>query len=219
MSRAVPAHGVDDGAARALADDGATRALADDGARSHGADDGAAATAVGDRTGEVLDGGGPGGVDVVRVTSRAQLEQCWEVRTEVFVVEQHVPLAEEIDDLDTAATTTHVLAVERTTGRALGTGRLLSDPAHAGEVHLGRLAVRAAARRTGLGARLVVAIEALALAGHAEPAGAALEVTVVLSAQESAMGFYRRLGYEVVDGERYLDAGIWHQDMRRRVRA
>lgn len=166
------------------------------------------------------------GVEIVRVTTRAQLEQAWEVRTEVFVHEQGVPVEEEIDDLDTAPTTTHVLAVDEA-GTVLGTGRLLSDPAHPGEVHLGRLAVRAAARGLGVGARLVVAIEGEALAGHgAEPGtgagagpgtGADLAVTVILSAQEAAMGFYRRLGYTVVSGERYLDAGIWHQDMARRV--
>ena len=27
------------------------------------------------------------------------------------------------------------------------------------------------------------------------------------------MGFYRSCGYEVLEGERYLDAGIWHRDM------
>lgn len=176
---------------------------------------------------EVLDDGA--GVTVVRVTRRDELERAWEVRTEVFVHEQHVPVEEEIDDLDTAPSTTHVLALDDATGEALGTGRLLSDPAHAGEVHLGRLAVRAAARGRGIGARLVIAIEALALAGHGvrrESAGAGddgavtdanLAVRVVLSAQESAMEFYRRLGYDVVTGERYLDAGIWHQDMARSV--
>ena len=49
-------------------------------------------------------------VVVERVTSRAELEQAWEVRLEVFVSEQGVPLAEEVDDADTAATTAHVLA-------------------------------------------------------------------------------------------------------------
>ncbi|GAA4286817.1 GNAT family N-acetyltransferase [Georgenia daeguensis] len=163
------------------------------------------------------------GVTIVRVTERAQLERAWDVRTEVFVHEQHVPLEEEIDDLDTAESTTHVLALDDT-GGAVGTGRLLTDPAHPGEVHLGRLAVRAAARGQGIGARLVVAIEALALAEHAvtrdgpETGGRPrLAVRVVLSAQEVAMEFYRRLGYEVVTGERYLDAGIWHQDMARTV--
>ncbi|WP_447925507.1 GNAT family N-acetyltransferase [Georgenia muralis] len=159
------------------------------------------------------------GVDVVRVTRRDQLEDAWTVRMEVFVGEQGVPAEEEVDDLDTAPTTTHVLAVDRASGAPLGTGRLLADPAHPGEVHLGRLAVRAAARGTGLGARLVVAIEAIALAEHAVGDDGPLAVTVVLSAQESAMGFYRRLGYEVRTGERYLDAGIWHQDMARTVTA
>ncbi|MPV37698.1 GNAT family N-acetyltransferase [Georgenia subflava] len=173
---------------------------------------------------DVLESGD--GVTVVRVDTRAGLEQAWDVRLEVFVTEQQVPLEEEVDDLDTASTTTHVLAVDDARGRALGTGRLLSDPGHPGEVHLGRLAVRAEARGRGIGARLVVAIEALALAEHAVSAGPsdaggpdtrALAVTVVLSAQESALEFYRRLGYSVVSGERYLDAGIWHQDMARTI--
>ncbi|PFG38393.1 putative GNAT family N-acyltransferase [Georgenia soli] len=190
---------------------------------------------------EVLHSGD--GVRVVRVSEREELELAWDVRTEVFVHEQHVPVEEEIDELDTAASTTHVLALDEVTGEALGTGRLLSDPGHEGEVHLGRLAVRAAARGRGIGARLVIAIEGLALAGHAAaesgtPArpgatgpgatnGATgngtsddpgtLRVRVVLSAQESAIGFYRRLGYEIVSGERYLDAGIWHQDMAHTV--
>jgi len=172
------------------------------------------------------------GVSVVRVSGPDELELAWDVRTEVFVHEQHVPVEEEIDELDTAATTAHVLALDEVTGEALGTGRLLPDLAHAGEVHLGRLAVRVAARGRGIGARLVIAIEGLALAEHAtaelgtaerpgsaaaqpstEDGGTALQVRVVLSAQESAIGFYRRLGYEIVSGERYLDAGIWHQDM------
>jgi predicted GNAT family N-acyltransferase len=191
------------------------------------------------------------GVTIVSVTERAQLERAWDVRTEVFVHEQHVPIEEEIDDLDTAESTTHVLALEAATGAAVGTGRLLTDPAHPGEVHLGRLAVRAAARGRGIGARLVIALEALAVAGHGvrsdgstsdgdgpvadgdspgavgdgAAAGAGgttradttLAVRVVLSAQETAMEFYRRLGYDVVTGERYLDAGIWHQDMARTV--
>ena len=29
------------------------------------------------------------------------------------------------------------------------------------------------------------------------------------------MGFYERCGYRVLNGHRYLDAGIWHQDMAR----
>ena len=146
-----------------------------------------------------------------------------DVRLEVFVGEQAVPFALEIDARDFLATTVHVLAVGAD-GAALGAGRLLRDPARPGRVHLGRLAVRRIARGTGLGARLVAALEAaaptaLALApgagapGPAIPGGAG--ITVVLAAQEQAMGFYERCGYREVGGGRYLDAGIWHRDMAR----
>lgn len=160
-----------------------------------------------------------------------------DVRLEVFVGEQAVPFALEIDARDFLATTIHVLAVGAD-GAALGAGRLLRDPARPGRVHLGRLAVRRIARGTGLGARLVAALEAaaptaLALApGAGAPGSSALAlapgagapgpaiprgagITVVLAAQEQAMGFYERCGYREVGGGRYLDAGIWHRDMAR----
>ncbi len=146
-----------------------------------------------------------------------------DVRLEVFVGEQAVPFVLEIDARDFLATTVHVLAVGAD-GAALGAGRLLRDPVRPGRVHLGRLAVRRIARGTGLGARLVAALEAAAptalapapgagASGPAVPGGAG--ITVVLAAQEQAMGFYERCGYREVGGGRYLDAGIWHRDMAR----
>ena len=146
-----------------------------------------------------------------------------DVRLEVFVGEQAVPFVQEIDARDFLATTIHVLAAGAD-GAALGAGRLLRDPARPDRVHLGRLAVRRIARGTGLGARLVAALEAaaptaLALAPGAGASGPAIPgvagITVVLAAQEQAMGFYERCGYREVGGGRYLDAGIWHRDMAR----
>lgn len=148
-----------------------------------------------------------------------------DVRLEVFVGEQEVPFIEEIDARDFEATTWHVLA-SGADGVPLGTARLLLEPEHPGQVHLGRLAVRRATRGTGLGARLVAAVEAAALEHTAAPLDAETAVaavvpkgtgavTVVLSAQEQAMGFYERCGYRSMSGECYLDAGIWHQDMAR----
>ena len=146
-----------------------------------------------------------------------------DVRLEVFVGEQAVPFVQEIDARDFLATTIHVLAAGAD-GAALGAGRLLRDPARPGRVHLGRLAVRRIARGTGLGARLVAALEDAALKGAASAAlapgdGAAVPgdggITVVLSAQERAMDFYERCGYRETGGGRYLDAGIWHRDMAR----
>ena len=142
-----------------------------------------------------------------------------DVRLEVFVIEQGVPFSLEIDARDDLATTIHVLA-RGADGAPLAAGRILADPEHPGLVHLGRLAVRRVCRGTGLGARMVAAIEDAAWRRAAvaqEDGGAA--VTVVLSAQEQAMGFYARCGYTAVGGERYLDAGIWHRDMARTVLA
>ena len=146
-----------------------------------------------------------------------------DVRLEVFVGEQAVPFVLEIDARDFLATTVHVLAVGAD-GAALGAGRLLRDPVRPGRVHLGRLAVRRIARGTGLGARLVAALEAAAPTALAPAPGAGASgpaipgvagITVVLAAQEQAMGFYERCGYREVGGGRYLDAGIWHWDMAR----
>ena len=141
-----------------------------------------------------------------------------DVRLEVFVGEQAVPFVQEIDARDFLATTIHVLAAGAD-GAALGAGRLLRDPARPDRVHLGRLAVRRIARGTGLGARLVAALEDAAPAAPAPGSGAAVPgdggITVVLSAQERAMGFYERCGYRETGGGRYLDAGIWHRDMAR----
>ena len=131
-----------------------------------------------------------------------------DVRLEVFVDEQDVPFVEEIDARDFEPTTIHVLA-RGSDGTPLGAGRILLEPEHEGQVHLGRLAVRR-------GARMVAALEEVALERAGVPgADGAVSVTVVLSAQEQAMGFYERCGYEVVSGESYLDAGIPHQDMAR----
>jgi predicted GNAT family N-acyltransferase len=54
----------------------------------------------------------------------------------------------------------------------------------------------------------MAALEQIALAEHRGPSGS---VTVLLSAQVQAIGFYERIGY-TVDGPVYLDAGIDHRD-------
>ena len=140
------------------------------------------------------------------VATREELERCWAIRTEVFIREQHVPPEEEIDTLDTAPDTIHLLA--RHDGRDVGTARILPDGP--GRCHIGRVAVRAETRGTGVGRELM---EAAAEAALAACAGSDGTVEILLSSQEQAMGFYRSCGYRVISGERYLDAGIWHQDM------
>lgn len=122
-------------------------------------------------------------------------ERAAPLRHAVFVVEQNVPEASEIDDWDPQCV--HALARDAT-GATVGTGRLLPDG------HIGRMAVLKEARHLGVGSALLMALMAEARRrGHAH---------AVLSAQTHAVAFYRRHGYAVVSGE-YMDCGIPHVDM------
>jgi len=118
-----------------------------------------------------------------------------------------------VDGRDLEPGTVHALAW--LDGEPVATGLMLAD--HPGEVHVGRVAVLRSARGRGVGAAVMAHLEGVALARHGVRVGDELEVRVALAAQEQAIGFYTRLGYRIVSGERYLDAGIWHQDMARRV--
>lgn len=148
---------------------------------------------------------------VVRAVGSAEdRAAAYAVRHEVFVVEQGVPADLELDDLDDTAD--HVVAYVG--GRAVGAGRLVvepagfagTDPALGPVGHLGRLAVRREGRGTGLGVRLVRAVEERAVVHGLRP--------VVLGAQTHAIGFYERLGYAAY-GEVFDDAGLPHRWMRR----
>ncbi|MBB5118525.1 acetyltransferase [Streptomyces eurocidicus] len=148
----------------------------------------------------------------VRVVGLDELPGCHAVRRAVFVAEQGVPEAEEIDGYDAGAV--HLLA----TGPAgpVGTVRFLYGAparrkyAHAGvdddtTAVLGRLAVGRAARGTGLGAALVRAVEA-----EARRLGLR---RVYLEAQVPVLGFYERLGYTAHGPEFDEGSGILHRAM------
>ena len=121
------------------------------------------------------------------------------IREAVFVAEQGVPRELELDVMDAACV--HALA-RLEDGSAVGTGRLLPDG------HIGRMAVLAQWRGRGVGGALLERL--------IEEARARGMTEVALSAQTQALGFYRRHGF-AAEGEVYLDAGIPHQAMRRKL--
>ncbi len=123
---------------------------------------------------------------------------CRALRRIVFIEEQGVSEADEVDDLDGQAI--HLLAT--LDGVPVGSARLL-PMGKVGKV--GRVCVLAQARGTGLGAALMRA----AVAHFRTLPG--IE-TVKLGAQTHALGFYERLGFVAV-GPEYMDAGIPHRDM------
>ena len=123
------------------------------------------------------------------------------LRTEVFVHEQKVPAELEWDDADRTAL--HCLVVNRM-GMVLATGRLLE---HApGVARIGRMAVKKQMRGTDLGRRVLHALM--------DAARARGDRQVLLHAQCSAEGFYRRSGF-APHGAVFEEAGIAHIEMVR----
>ncbi len=134
----------------------------------------------------------------VAIGQTRDIALCRALRRTVFIEEQGVSEADELDDLDDAAV--HLLATED--GQPLGSARLLvlGDTGK-----IGRVCVLASARGRGLGAALIRA----AVATFATLPGVK---HVKLGAQTHALGFYEALGFRPV-GAVYDDAGIPHRDM------
>lgn len=123
------------------------------------------------------------------------------LRHEVFVHEQKVPEDMEWDADDASAV--HAVALNRF-GVALATGRLLQ---HApGVARIGRMAVLKSMRGTDLGRRVLRGLMAAARERG--------DTEVLLHAQCSAEGFYRREGF-VPQGPVFEEAGIAHVTMTR----
>ncbi|MGR3198898.1 MAG: GNAT family N-acetyltransferase [Paracoccus sp. (in: a-proteobacteria)] len=133
----------------------------------------------------------------MKIIETSDLAACHALRRTVFVEEQSVPEAEEMDDLDGQAI--HLLACDG--DRPVGTARVLIR----GDIgKIGRVCVLPDQRGTGLGAALIrAALDLLRRQGVTQAR---------LGSQTHALGFYEKLGF-VAEGPIYDDAGIPHRDM------
>ena len=138
----------------------------------------------------------------MKIEVTTDLTHCHALRRRVFIEEQGVSEAEELDDLDGQAI--HLLAWQGDC--PAGTARILI---HGATGKIGRVCVLPQFRGTGLGAALMrFALDVL----RKRP-----EVTQArLGAQVHALGFYEKLGF-TAQGDVYEDAGIPHRDMIRDV--
>jgi predicted GNAT family N-acyltransferase len=126
------------------------------------------------------------------------LALCHALRRIVFIEEQNVPEAEEVDGRDAGAL--HLLA--RLDGQPVGCARLLVM-GDTGKI--GRVCVLQEYRGQGIGVALIQsALEVL----RAQPG----VLRAKLGSQTHAIGFYEKLGF-TAQGSEYLDAGIAHRDM------
>ena len=137
---------------------------------------------------------GDDGVRVLEARWATHEAPLMRIRRTVFIDEQGVPEAEELDGEDAGAR--HFLA-EDAEGQPIGTARLL------GNGQIGRMAVLPEWRKRNVGARLLA---------RAVEAGEEAGLAVFLNAQIQAQGFYERNGFEA-EGEMFLEAGIEHVRM------
>ena len=138
--------------------------------------------------------------EIRRVADDRDRDEAFAVRRAVFVDEQDVPEAIEMDEHD--ATATHVLARDTARDEPVGTARLRVPEASTGKAE--RVAVLCQYRGEGLGRRLMDCVESAAR----EQGCSRME----LHAQTPVEDFYAELGYETVSGV-FDEAGIPHVEM------
>lgn len=138
-------------------------------------------------------------VRISRVESEAERALAHAIRHSVFVLEQGVPVAVELDGRDAEAR--HFLAWVG--ARAVATARVrATDEGH----KLERVAVLEPLRRRRVGEVLIRHVLAT-LPAHER---------VIVHAQSGALGFWQRLGF-VAEGPGFVEGGIDHRYMTLRA--
>ena len=120
------------------------------------------------------------------------------IRKKVFVEEQKVPPELEIDDLEDK--TIHVIGYLE--NKAVSTARLYQKNDTTFKVQ--RVAVSLDFRKQNLGNQLMLEIERYAKEKQVNQ--------LILDAQDHALLFYEKLGYQI-EGDSFMDAGIPHHKM------
>jgi predicted GNAT family N-acyltransferase len=139
--------------------------------------------------------------DLRTVPGRGTVEEAHAVRRTVFIEEQDVSEAEEMDGRDDDAD--HVVVVDESADRPVATARLRVVDGH-GKAE--RVAVLQAYRGEGLGKRVMAVLESMARRKGIEE--------MHLNAQTHVEGFYADLGYETVS-DVFYEADIPHVEMRK----
>ncbi|WP_338048992.1 GNAT family N-acetyltransferase [Pontibacillus halophilus] len=136
-------------------------------------------------------------MNIIEATSKAQIEDAYAIRRDVFVNEQGVSLDEEMDEHDDSAT--HLVGYLE--DEAVAASRLRFVDKYG---KFERISVLSSKRGKSFGKQMIEAMETITRNRGYHYAK--------LNAQVQALGFYQSLGYEVVSDE-FLDAGIPHVTM------
>ena len=132
----------------------------------------------------------------------------FKLRTEVFVNEQNVPIELELDEKDNSEYTIHVGYFKD--DKLIGVARLIDMDKEV--IHIGRVAIDKNHRGEGIGHKLILGCEDIAKRVLNR------DFNIELSAQVYVETFYKKLGYNRINNNIYIDAGIEHIDMRKTIK-
>lgn len=132
----------------------------------------------------------------------------FKLRTEVFVNEQNVPKELELDEKDNSEHTIHIGYFKD--DKLIGVARLIDMDKDI--IHIGRVAIDKNHRGEGIGYKLILGCEDIAKKVLNK------DFTIELGAQLYAENFYKKLGYNRVNDNIYIDAGIEHIDMKKTIK-
>lgn len=131
----------------------------------------------------------------------------FKLRTEVFVNEQNVPIELELDEKDNSEHTIHIGYFNG--DELIGIARLIDIDKEV--IHIGRVAIDKHHRGKGIGHKLILGCEDIAKKVLNR------DFNIELSAQVYVETFYKKLGYNRINNNIYIDAGIEHIDMRKTI--
>ncbi|MCR8641868.1 GNAT family N-acetyltransferase [Paenibacillus sp. N1-5-1-14] len=141
-----------------------------------------------------------------QVKTDEDLQQCFYIRKEVFVIEQGVPQDLEYDEYDVTPDAAHH-ALVLVDGKPAGAARWI--PYKENTAKLQRVAVLKEYRGLKVGNSLILGMEN-------EAQGLGYEESL-LDAQCHAEVFYNKLGYSTISDEPFDDAGIPHVRMTKKL--
>lgn len=132
----------------------------------------------------------------------------FKLRTEVFVNEQNVPIELELDEKDNSEHTIHVGYFKD--DKLIGVARLIDMDKEV--IHIGRVTIDKNHRGEGIGHKLILGCEDIAKKVLNR------DFNIELSAQVYVETFYKKLGYNRINNNIYIDAGIEHIDMKKTIK-
>ena len=136
--------------------------------------------------------------------TKTEFKDYYHLRWKLLRAAWHQPEGSEFDDIETSCF--HVIAID-TEDTIIGVARLQFNSES--EAQIRYMAVSPAFERNGIGHSMICYMEDLAMrTGHHN---------MILNARESAVGFYKKLGYEVTGKSYLLFDEIQHYKMQKHL--